>query len=248
MDQLKVWFWRPGTHPYPLSPQYRRVIRSLGLVVMGVLLNFSFSPLVAIAQEAEPTRQPEPEPTPEVTNELPSEPLPDAAIPADDTEHLAPRLRPAASTGDLVGDFFSVSVSACSLDPELLVVEEPEELLARGFASAQTISQTEEADPSLWWPRTRFGQDELVQNWLIDFETQNINLVIDRAAWSAMNYIEHFRVVHQFGAIAREKGYQLRIFNNQPKCLAIYDCETIATGQMCKVDMEPSRRDPFNFF
>lgn len=241
MNQYKVWFGYSSDR----SSQRRQQRWSFGLVMTWLLLSFGGLPLGAIAQESEPA--------PEVTDELPvserpSEPLPDAAVPADGTENLVPRLRPAASTGDLVGDFFSVSVSACSLDPELLAVEEPNELLARGFASAQTISQAEEADPSLWWPRTRFGQSALVQNWIIDFETKHINLIVDRATWSGMNYIDHFQVVHQFGAIAREKGYQLRIFNTQPKCLAIYDCEVSDTGQTCKVDMEPSRRDPFNFF
>ncbi|MEM8640488.1 MAG: hypothetical protein AAGG51_16975 [Cyanobacteria bacterium P01_G01_bin.54] len=190
---------------------------------------------------------------------------------AENIEDLSPDLRPAANTGDLIGDFFSVSVTACTLNPELLDNKTPQELAALGIASAGFISQTTPANPSLWWARDRFGQNDLVQNWLIDTPARQMNLIVDRARWSTLNYVQQYRVVHQFGTLARQAGYELRIFNPQPKCLAVYHCEAIepqtdaqpidsqpkvtqpTTGQndespACKVDMQPSRRDPFNFF
>ncbi|MGB0562003.1 MAG: hypothetical protein ACPGVO_09385 [Spirulinaceae cyanobacterium] len=222
----------------------------LGLLLL-LLGNLAFFSQSVTAQDIAPDVGSEVTPDIELNADA-SDPDLGAIGEADNVEDLSPRLRPAANTGDLIGDFFSVSVTACTLDPELLDRKTPQDLAALGIASAGLISQTTPARPSLWWARERFGQSELVQNWLINTQAQRINLIVDRTRWTSLNYVERYRLVHQFGTIAREQGYTLRVFNTQPKCLAIYDCETVDTPnaqrQTCKVDMQPSRRDPFNFF
>lgn len=240
------------THPHSLPTQLLRGsmflaiwqrLAPLGLMLMLGASSFLPGSRVAIAQETTPSSD-----LPiDSSNAIDNDTL-DNLGEAENADELSPRLRPAANSGDLVGDFFSVSVSACSLDPELLTLNTPEALTERGLTSAYLTSQARSTQPSLWWARSRFGQDDLIQNWLIDSKAQHINLIVDRARWSNLNYVGQYRVVHQFGTIARDQGYELRIFNTQPKCLAVYDCETVEQQQTCKVDMQPSRRDPFNFF
>ncbi|NEO84434.1 MAG: hypothetical protein F6J87_09295 [Spirulina sp. SIO3F2] len=225
------------------SPIWQR-LTPLGLVLMLGISSFLSGSRMAIAQETPLAQNSDRPVDPQTTTNDTLENLGEA----ENADELSPRLRPAANSGDLVGDFFSVSVSACSLDPELLTLNTPQALTERGLTSARLTSQARSTQPSLWWARTRFGQDDLVLDWLIDSKAQHMNLIVDRARWSNLNYVGQYRVVHQFGTIAREQGYELRIFNTQPKCLAVYDCETIEQHQTCKVDMQPSRRDPFNFF
>lgn len=197
----------------PLSPLTRLCRSGLLLMVLGTLPLHGLS---AIAQDTTPELHPEPLPTeshavPEATATL------DNLGTAENAAELSPRLRPAANSGDLVGDFFSVSVSACSLDPELLTLDTPEALAERGFTSNHFASQQRSTQPSLWWARTRFGQANLIQDWLINAEAKQMNLIVDRTQWSTLNYVGKYRVVHQFGTIARRQGYELRIFNTQPK-------------------------------
>jgi hypothetical protein len=186
-----------------------------------------------------------------IAQEISPEPETATTETADETADttVADSRRPASATGDLVGDFFTVSLTACSLDTEVLVPNNEAYLAERGIVSARSISQERLSRPSLWWVREKFAQEKLVQTWFVDVNQRNIDLIVDHTQWSNMTSLSHYRVVHQYGMIAHREGYQLRIFNSRPKCLAIYDCPPeMSAENRCKVDLQPSRRDPFNFF
>ncbi|WP_072620663.1 hypothetical protein [Spirulina major] len=153
-------------------------------------------------------------------------------------------------TGAIFGDFFTVSVTACTLDEKLLTTQDTKALAEQGIYTAQMVSQERMPHPSLWWASEQLLGDRqtLVEDWFILPDEKRIELIVNRFQWSQLDSLEQYRIVNHFGAVARDAGYQLRIFNRLPKCLAIYACETEADALQCEIDMQPSRRDPFGFF
>jgi hypothetical protein len=153
-------------------------------------------------------------------------------------------------TGAIIGDFFTVSVTACTLDEKLLATEDPKALAEQGIYTARMVSQQRMPHPSLWWASEQLLGDRqtLVEDWFILPNEKRIELIVNRFQWSQLDSLEQYRIVNHFGSVARDAGYQLRIFNRLPKCLAIYACETEADALQCEIDMQPSRRDPFDFF
>ena len=123
-----------------------------------------------------------------------------------------------------------------------------EELTKQGVITATTISQAGLTTPSLWWRRDQFGDEKLLENWLAFPDKRRIDLLVNRQLWSQMDYLDRYRFVNHFGTTARHYGYEIRVFDRQPKCLAIYNCNLEAETEECKVDLQPSRRDAFNIF
>ncbi len=153
-----------------------------------------------------------------------------------------------AESGSMVGDFFTRSLETCELDPSYLNPFVQEELAQQGIITSTTISQAGLTIPSLWWRRDQFGDKKLVQNWLAFPEMRRIDLLVNRQLWSQMDYLDRYSFVNHFGTTARYYGYELRVFDRQPKCLAIYNCSLQAATYECNVDLQPSRRDAFNIF
>ncbi|WP_323223146.1 hypothetical protein [Spirulina sp. 06S082] len=154
-----------------------------------------------------------------------------------------------AESGSMVGDFFTQTLETCELDSSYLNPSVQEELIQQqGVITETTISQTSLTIPSLWWIRDQFKNKKLVQNWLAFPEKRRIDLFVNRQLWSQMDYLDRYSFVNHFGTTARDYGYELRVFDRQPKCLAIYNCSLQDTTYECKVDLEPSRRDAFNIF
>ncbi|MEM9539325.1 MAG: hypothetical protein AAGA60_07410 [Cyanobacteria bacterium P01_E01_bin.42] len=153
-----------------------------------------------------------------------------------------------AESGSMVGDFFTRSLETCELDPSYLNSSVQEELAQQGVITSTTISQESLTIPSLWWRQDQFGDTKLLQNWLAFPEKKRIDLLVNRQLWSQMDYLDRYSFVNHFGTTARYYGYELRVFDRQPKCLAIYNCSLQAATYECKVDLQPSRRDAFNIF
>jgi len=106
---------------------------------------------------------------------------------------------------------------------ELELLGQPEEALARGVLTAETVSQEGITNPSLWWTRDQFGR-QIVVNWLAYPEEKRIDLVVDRQLWSLINYVEKYSLVNHFALTAREYGYNLRIFNDQRLFIGTASC------------------------
>lgn len=79
--------------------------------------------------------------------------------------------------------------------------------------------------PSLWWAKEQFDPfgGRLVKNWLTNPQIKQIDLTVNWQLWTLLDYLGRYRFINQFGTVAREYGYSLRIFNQQQQCLALYE-------------------------
>lgn len=106
--------------------------------------------------------------------------------------------------------------------------------------AANTICHQQLTIPSLWWANAQFG-DKLLENWLIypaDGTTAaRIDLVVNRQNWSLTDYVERYAFVNHFGTVARDYGYNVRVFNYQGELLATYTCNA-TSPRLCSIQVE----------
>jgi hypothetical protein len=108
----------------------------------------------------------------------------------------------------------------------------------------KTISEEGLTIPSLWWAKEQFDPfgGRLINHWLAYPNERRIDIVVNRQLWSLLDYLERYRFVNEFGTVARDYQYNLRIFDRQKKCLVTYSCNFQATPHQCAIDFEPSGR------
>lgn len=87
------------------------------------------------------------------------------------------------------------------------------------------ISVASIAVPSLWWAIEQFDPfgGKLIDDWLTYPRIKQIDLTVNWQLWTLLDYLGRYRFINQFGTVAREHGYSLRIFNQQQQCLALYE-------------------------
>ena len=97
-------------------------------------------------------------------------------------------------------------------------------ILDYSSAIASPKSTSDAAKASFWWAAEQFDpfNGKLVQNWDASSQQQQIYLTVDWQLWSLLDYFDRYRLVNQFGAVARKYGYSLNIFDRQNRCLANY--------------------------
>jgi hypothetical protein len=61
--------------------------------------------------------------------------------------------------------------------------------------------------------------------------------------WTLLDYLQRYRFIHNFGTIAREYGYNLRVFNQQNECLAIYRYNPNTDPAKWEIQFDPSLKD-----
>ena len=107
--------------------------------------------------------------------------------------------------------------------------------------SANTICQQQLTIPSLWWANAQFG-DKLLENWLTypadGTSAARIDLVVNRQNWSLTDYLERYAFVNHFGTVARDYGYNVRVFNYQRELLATYTCNFATNPRLCSIQVE----------
>ncbi len=107
--------------------------------------------------------------------------------------------------------------------------------------TSNTISQEGLTIPSLWWAKEQFGGDVL-NNWLAypaQGETAGrIDLFVNRQNWSSLDYIGRYEFVNHFGTVARDYGYNLRVFNEQKELLASYTCDFSQNSSQCNMQLD----------
>jgi hypothetical protein len=126
--------------------------------------------------------------------------------------------------------------------PELQPATEPLDLtlLKPGYTpseivTATTISQTGLTIPSLWWiweqyaARESFGR-QLMENWIAHpgqpaSQPGRIDFVVNRQLWSSLDYLQRYSFIHKFGSVARDYGYNTRVFDNRANFLGAYTCD-----------------------
>lgn len=106
--------------------------------------------------------------------------------------------------------------------------------------TANTICQQQLTIPSLWWANAQFG-DKLLENWLTypadGTVAARIDLVVNRQNWSLTDYLERYAFVNHFGTVARDYGYNVRVFNYQRELLATYTCNA-TSPRLCSIQVE----------
>ncbi len=205
--------------------------------------------LLALSQAAALRAQVPPEPaTPAEGREIDADD--DAEIDANpDTRENADDISPSES-GASVGRILTESLDACQLDTTLLDANVQAALAERGLlVTSETIDQAGLTEPSLWWmhqqTQVRDEQEKLVVNWLALPGLQRVDLLVASSAWRDLDYLKRYGFVNRFGSVAREYGYELRVFDIEPRCVAIYNCTFAADLPQCRVNLEPPLRDSF---
>ncbi|MFE1748532.1 hypothetical protein [Coleofasciculus sp. H7-2] len=132
-----------------------------------------------------------------------------------------------------------------SLEPLDVKLLEPESRPPRSeVIRADSMSQAKPTIPSLWWAEEQFG-GKLLENWLAYPNRQRVDLVVNRQLWSLLNYMGRYSFVNSFGTVARDYGYNTRVFiANQPQePLATYTCNFSTSPPVCNLDIVASGQD-----
>ena len=89
----------------------------------------------------------------------------------------------------------------------------------------------------LWWAKEQLDVLEtgLIKNWFAMPDAQRVDIIVDRQRWTQLNYLERYRLVHQFATVAREHRYNLRITNQDNQCLVAYWCDFEQTPYQCQM-------------
>lgn len=112
--------------------------------------------------------------------------------------------------------FTNSKVSVNTLEPQ---IEESSDSVEPKISVASIVA------PSLWWAREQFDPfgGRLINDWLTYPQIKQIDLTVNWQLWTLLDYLGRYRFINQFGTVAREYGYSLRIFNQQQQCLALYE-------------------------
>ncbi|MGF1489703.1 MAG: hypothetical protein ACFBSE_21670 [Prochloraceae cyanobacterium] len=102
-----------------------------------------------------------------------------------------------------------------------------------------TISQTELTIPSLWWRKQQLDpQGAIIINWQAYKKDRIIDLIVIGQQWNSLDYIKRYSIINDFGTIAREYQYNLRIISERKVCLATYNCQFDFNPDRCQIDFE----------
>jgi len=114
----------------------------------------------------------------------------------------------------------------------------PNAAVKNGVITASNISQNQLTIPSIWWAKEQFG-GKLLDNWLAyptkGSRTARIDLIVNRQIWSLLDYVERYKFVNHFGNVARDYGYNVRVFNYQQELLATYTCNFKVQPRLCSM-------------
>ncbi|NJO19977.1 MAG: hypothetical protein HC838_07810 [Spirulinaceae cyanobacterium RM2_2_10] len=173
---------------------------------------------------------------PEESTATPSEAAPDTA-------DISP-----SESGASVGDALTESLATCRLDDTLLDVNVQAVLVEQGLlVTSRTVRAQGLTEPSLWWARQQLDEDKLVVDWLALPGMRRVEVLVNRQVWRSLDYLERYSFVNRFGTTAHQYGYELRVFDPDPQCVAIYNCVLNETSPQCVVDLQPPLRDIFSF-
>ena len=114
----------------------------------------------------------------------------------------------------------------------------PNAAVKDGVITASNISQEQLTIPSLWWAKEQFG-GKLLDNWLAypakGSTAPRIDMIVNRQIWSLLDYVERYEFVNNFGNVARDYGYNVRVFNYQKELLATYTCNFNVQPRLCRM-------------
>lgn len=111
--------------------------------------------------------------------------------------------------------------------------------------SRKDITMAGIGQPSLWWAQQQFDPfgGRLVSDWLSNPQVRQIDLTVNWQLWTLLDYLARYRFINQFGTVARQYGYNLRIFNQQQQCLAIYHYNSQSNPPKWEIQLEGLGQD-----
>ncbi len=123
---------------------------------------------------------------------------------------------------------------------ELSLLRNPKDVI-----TANTISQRGLSVPSLWLAKQNF-ENKLLNNWIAypatNTEPARVDLLVNQQVWISLDYIERYGFVNSFGNVARNNGYNVRVFDYQKERLATYTCNFITTPTSCRIEINTKIR------
>jgi hypothetical protein len=128
---------------------------------------------------------------------------------------------------------------------EIDLLQSDEAILRDDVVTANTISETGLTIPSLWWAKEQFDpfSGKLLSNWIAYPKESRVDLVVNRQLWTLLDYMQRYSFVNQFGSVAREYNYNIRVFNPQQTLLAAYTCNFGTAQPACVIWVESSEQD-----
>ncbi|MBK1986003.1 hypothetical protein A0J48_000295 [Sphaerospermopsis aphanizomenoides BCCUSP55] len=106
--------------------------------------------------------------------------------------------------------------------------------------TANIINQTGLTVPSLWWAKEN-SENKLLDNWIAyptsGQEPARVDLIVNQQIWSLLDYLERYKFVNTLGNMARNFGYNIRVFNYQQDMLATYTCNLGISPASCNIQM-----------
>lgn len=130
--------------------------------------------------------------------------------------------------------------SSNSLDTDLL---QPDSLhRTGGIITDNTISATEMTLPSFWWAKEQFNEvgGKLINKWTAYPDEKRLDLIVNRQAWSLLDYLGRYRFINKFGAVARDNNYNVRVLNQQGEPLGTYTCNYSQSPANCEIKIHDS--------
>ncbi|MBR8834584.1 MAG: hypothetical protein DSM106950_11235 [Stigonema ocellatum SAG 48.90 = DSM 106950] len=105
--------------------------------------------------------------------------------------------------------------------------------------TANTVSQRKLSIPSLWLAKENSENQQILDNWIAypatNTEPARVDLVVNQQVWTTLDYLERYDFVNRFGTVARNYGYNVRVFDYQKERLATYTCNFITTPTSCSI-------------
>ncbi len=135
----------------------------------------------------------------------------------------------------------SSSISLSSTAPLALAQLNQGASLKVGVIANPTISQRGLTIASLWWAKDLFGNNTL-DSWLAypgNGDTSGrIDLVVNQQNWLSLDYLQRYEFINNFGTVARNHGYNIRIIDAKKERLAAYTCNFSTTPLVCIIELD----------
>jgi hypothetical protein len=128
------------------------------------------------------------------------------------------------STGKAIATEVDSSTISCDPPLDTKILTEKKTVDREFVVTADTVYQDRSTVPSLWWAKEKIDpyQGKLIDNWLAYPRQKRIDLIVNWQLWSLLDYLQKYSLVNDYGSVARSYGYNLRVFDRQSQCLALY--------------------------
>jgi hypothetical protein len=115
----------------------------------------------------------------------------------------------------------------------------------KGVITANTINQGQLTVPSLWWAKQN-SENKLLDNWIAypaeGTQPARVDVLVNQQFWSILDYLERYNFVNRVGSLARNYGYNIRVFNYQQERLATYTCNFNTNPSLCRINIDTQNK------